>query len=342
MSRSEPIVRTPFGATADEVPVSLYTLRAGALTVKVSDYGGIITSILAPDRNGEMADIVLGYDRLEPYLGVHPYFGALVGRYANRIAGGRFVLDGEAVQLAVNEGANQLHGGPRGFDRFVWDGAIDGDTLVLRRVSPAGEQGFPGTLSVEVRYRLDDETSLSMVCTARTDAPTVVNLTQHSYFNLAGQGDVLDHQLLIAARGFTPIDAQSIPLGTVVPVSGTVFDFTAARRIGERIDTDDAQLRCGRGYDHNFVLDGGPLAARVLEPRSGRVLELSTDQPGLQFYSGNFLDGSLGFAYRAGLCLEPQRFPNAPNVAAFPSAVLRPGETYQHTSRYRFLTDPQR
>ena len=344
MSRfPEPISQQPFGQMPDGAPVSLFTLRGGALTVSITDYGGIITSILAPDRAGELANVVLGFSALDGYLGTHPYFGAIVGRYANRIAGGRFVLDGHEHQLSRNEGDNHLHGGVQGFDRFLWDSAIDGDTLALRRTSPAGEQGYPGTLTVEVRYRLDDDTTLSMVITAHTDAPTVLNLTQHSYFNLAGQGDILGHELTIAASGFTPVDAHSIPLGMVAPVAGTPFDFTGGARIGERIDApDDVQLRHGRGYDHNLVLDGGAVAARLCDPVSGRVLELSTDQPGLQFYSGNFLDGSLGFPYRGGVCLEPQRFPNSPNVAAFPSPVLRPGEEYRHVSRYRFLVEPQR
>ena len=339
------ITREHFGHMPDGAAVSLFTLRnAAGMVVRVTDFGAIITSILAPGRDGAFADVVLGFDSLPPYLDVHPYFGALVGRYANRIAGGRFALDGETQQVDVNEPPNHLHGGAMGFDRFLWAAAIEGDALVLRRSSPAGEQGYPGALEVQVRYRLDNDNSLAMVCTAHTDAATPVNLTQHSYFNLAGFGDILDHELRIVASAFTPIDAASIPLGTAAPVQGTAFDFRAARTIGSRISEDDPQLRCGKGYDHNFVLDTGEPAVRLRDPGSGRVLELWTDQPGVQFYSGNFLDGSLqgkgrSFAYRSGLCLEPQHFPNSPNVASFPTTILRPGHIYHHASRYRFLVD---
>ena len=334
-----------FGHMPDGAAVSLFTLRNDAgMVVQVSEFGAIITSILAPDRDGHFADVVLGFDSLAPYLGVHPYFGALAGRYANRIANGRFVLDGQAHQVDINEPPNHLHGGTLGFDRFRWNGTIDGDTLVLRRTSPAGEQGYPGALHAEVRYRLDKDNSLSMLCIAHTDAATPVNLTQHSYFNLAGGGDILGHELRIAASAITPIDAASIPLGTLCAVDGTPFDFRAARPIGSRIDEEDEQLRCGKGYDHNFVLDTGEPAARLRDPGSGRVMELWTDQPGLQFYSGNFLDGSLAgkgrsFAYRGGLCLEPQHFPDSPNQAAFPTTILRPGQQYRHASRYRFLLE---
>lgn len=335
------IERHPFGQLADGAPVSLFTLRGGAITVRITDYGGIITGILAPDRDGVEADVVLGFDTLAPYLGTHPYFGAIVGRYANRIAGGRFVLGGAHIQLSRNEGANHLHGGVAGFDRFLWDSAVEDGALVLRRSSPAGEQGYPGTLAVEVRYRVEGD-SLSMVCSARTDAPTIVNLTQHSYFNLSGYGDILGHELALAASAYTPIDARLIPLGTLTPVAGTALDFKTAQPIGARIDWPDTQLVHGSGYDHNFVLDGDEVAARLYDPASGRVLELSTDQPGLQVYSGNFLDGSLGFPWRGGVCLEPQKFPNSPNVAGFPSAVLLPDEEYRHTSRYRFSIDLRR
>ncbi|MDB5961729.1 MAG: galactose mutarotase [Massilia sp.] len=340
------IVKRRFGRLPDGRAASLYTLsNAAGMTVAVTDYGAIITAVNVPDRDGVYGDVVLGFDTLEPYLGTHPYFGALVGRYANRIAGGRFVLDGKTVQLDVNDPPNHLHGGSRGFDRHLWQADVEGATLVLRRVSPHGEMGYPGVLTAEVRYRLmEQENVLSMVCSAATTAPTPVNLTQHSYFNLAGQGDILGHRLQIAAQAFTPIDAHSIPLGAHAPVAGTPFDFRAARAIGERIADTDPQLLVAGGYDHNFVLDGGTGPAAVLqEPHSGRVLELWTDQPGVQFYSGNYLDGSLHgkgrtYPWRGGLCLEPQHFPNSPNVAAFPSTILRPGQHYRHESRYRFST----
>lgn len=340
------ITRAPFGHTRDGAAVSLFTLRNDAgMVVQVCDFGAIITSILAAGRDGSFADVVLGFDSIEPYLDVHPYFGALVGRYANRIAGARFALDGVDHQLDINEPPHHLHGGTRGFDRFLWDATVEGDTLLLERTSGAGEQGYPGTLVAQVRYRLDNDNSLSMVCRARSDAATPVNLTQHSYFNLAGGGDIGGHELRIAASAFTPIDAASIPLGTLAPVAGTAFDFRAARPIGSRIDDDDPQLRHGLGYDHNFVLDTGEPAARLRDPGSGRVLEVWTDQPGLQFYSGNFLDGSLQgkgrrFHYRSGLCLEPQHFPNSPNMPHFPPVTLRPGQLYHHGSRYRFLVEP--
>ena len=352
MSARITVSQQAFGRLPGGAAATLTTLRNSAdMQVAVSDYGAIITSILAPDRDGRLADVVLGFDSLEGYLGVHPYFGALVGRYANRIAYGSFMLDGALVQLEPNEGRHHLHGGAAGFDRFLWRALVEDDELILRRTSAAGEQGYPGNLAVEVRYRLDDANTLHMACTARTDAPTVVSLTQHSYFNLAGHGDILDHRLSIAASAYTPVSAELIAAGSVRPVAGTPFDFRSEHRIGERLDADDQQLAFGKGYDHNYMLDrdgsnghAAP-AARLADPVSGRVLELWTDQPGLQFYGGNMLDGSLQgkgrrFERHAGLCLEPQQFPNAPNVAAFPPAVLRPGEIYRHVSRYRFSTGP--
>jgi aldose 1-epimerase len=389
----------------DGAPVSLYILRNGAgMTVEVIDYGAIITRILAPARDGSFADVVLGFDSLPPYLARHPYFGALVGRYANRIAGGRFELDGQLIELDINEPPNHLHGGTRGFDRFLWTAAVEDDALLLARRSPAGEQGYPANLDAQVRYRLDESNTLSMLCTASSDGATPVNLTQHSYFNLAGGGDILGHELQIAADGFTPIDAASIPLGGIVSVAGGPFDFRVSRAVGSRIDEDDRQLHCGRGYDHNFVLSSpfvgqaaasagtapaantnpadsenppghrdaaavadqashldqrgettppsllrshaptGPPAARLHDPASGRTMELWTDQPGLQCYSGNLLDGSQSgkgrrYIRRSGLCLEPQHFPNSPNVPAFPSTILRPGQIYRHATWYRFSVE---
>ncbi len=380
----------PFGSMPDGAAVSLYCLRNGAgMTVEVIDYGAIITRILAPARDGSLADVVLGFDSLPPYLARHPYFGALVGRYANRIAGGRFELDGQLIELDINEPPNHLHGGTCGFDRFLWTATVEDDALLLARRSPAGEQGYPATLDAQVRYRLDESNTLTMLCTASSDGATPVNLTQHSYFNLAGAGDILAHELQIAADGFTPIDEASIPLGDIVLVAGGPFDFRVSRAVGSRIDEDDRQLRCGRGYDHNFVLSspmtgrapdlafnerasraaapviagstppGNPnptardnppaqldaaAAARLHDPASGRTMELWTDQPGLQFYSGNLLDGSQtgkGRRYirRSGLCLEPQHFPNSPNVPGFPSTILRPGQIYRHEARYRFSVE---
>jgi aldose 1-epimerase len=336
------VSHTLFGRLGDGTPVHAFTLSNPAgMRAKIIDLGGIITELHVPDRDGVFGDVVLGFDRLEPYLADHPYFGALIGRYANRIAAGRFVLDGAPYQLDLNDGAHHLHGGRGGFHRQKWDAAVDGAVLVLSRRSPAGEQGYPGTLDVVVRYALTDANELVMQCRAETDQPTPVNLTQHSYFNLAGDGDILAHELTIFADAFTPIDAESIPLGGTAPVAGTPFDFRTPVAIGERIGWPDVQLRNGRGYDHNFVLSSPGLAARLHEPRTGRTLELFTTEPGVQFYSGNFLDGSLAgkgrvYGWRSGLCLEPQHFPDSPNRPAFPSTILRPAQSYTTESRYRF------
>ena len=329
------ITRAPFGQGA-----SLYTLtNAAGMVVTITDFGGIITSLTVPDRDGKMANVVLGFDTLDPYLAGTPYFGALIGRYGNRIAGGRFTLDGEQVQLDVNNGPNHLHGGAVGFDKVRWDARIDGSTLVLQYTSADGEQGYPGTLATTVDYTLLETNELVMRVRATTDKATPVNITQHSYFNLAGEGDILAHALTLHADAFTPIDANLIPLGTHVQVAGTPFDFRRSRAIGERIGLPDKQLRNGSGYDHNFVLNGVTgLAARVVEPVTGRVLELFTREPGVQFYSGNFLDGAQGYAHRSGFCLEPQHFPDAPNQPGFPDTILRPGQTYTTESRWRFST----
>lgn len=339
---STSITHTAFGSLADGTPVTLFTLSNSAgMVAKIMDFGGIVTELHVPDRDGVLGDVVLGFDRLEPYLADHPYFGSLIGRYANRIAKGQFALDGVAHQLDVNDGANHLHGGRGGFHNVKWETAIDGPVLTLRRRSPSGDQGYPGTLDVKVEYWLSGESELVMRCSAETDEPTPVNLTQHSYFNLAGEGDILGHELTLFADAFTPIDQQSIPTGAVVSVAETPFDFRAPALIGERVAQGDPQLGNGGGFDHNFVLRGPGLAARLHEPRSGRVLELFTVEPGLQFYSGNFLDGSLSgkgrcYTFRSGLCLEPQHFPDSPNRPAFPNTILRPGEHYTTESRYRF------
>jgi len=344
------ITQAPFGHLADGTAITQFTLaNATGMVAKIIDFGGVITALHAPDRAGRFADVVLGFDTLAPYTADSPYFGALIGRYGNRIDKGRFTLDGREVELPVNNGSNHLHGGPDGFDRVKWNAAIDGDSLRLTYRSVDGEMGYPGNLDVTVIYTLSDANELIVRFHAVTDQATPVNLTQHSYFNLAGDGDILGHFLTIDADRFVAIDSASIPLGELTPVAGTPFDFRLPRRIGERIAQPDEQLRHGGGYDHNFVLDkpeGKTLtrAARVSEPASGRVLELWTEEPGVQFYSGNFLDGSLAgkgrsYPHRSGLCLEPQHFPDSPNQPQFPNVILRPGQVYETESRFRFLVD---
>jgi aldose 1-epimerase len=341
------IQQAPFATLPGGEQVHVFTLtNAAGMTVRILDFGGIITEIHVPDRDGVFADVALGFDTLDPYLGDSPYFGALIGRYGNRIAGGRFTLDGQDYTLPVNNGKNHLHGGVPGFDRVLWRSRIEGEELVLDYRSADGEQGYPGTLDATVRYRVTSDNEIVVRFAAVSDRATPVNLTQHSYFNLAGDGDVLGHELVIDADRFVPIDADSIPLGSLAPVAGTPFDFRTPAPIGARIGEAHEQLRHGGGYDHCYALNKpGPgamtLAARVREPRSGRVLELFTEEPGVQFYSGNFLDGSLAgkgktYAYRSGFCLEPQHFPDSPNQPAFPNTILRPGETYATESRFRF------
>jgi len=346
------ITKAPFGQLPDGRAASLYTLtNRHGLVVKISDFGGVITQLWAPDRDGKLADIVLGFDDVGPYAGDSEYFGALIGRYGNRIRGGSFTLDGVDWQLPVNNGVNHLHGGPDGFHKVLWRalpfhvGDSVGVTLMHR--SAHGEQGYPGTLDVTVIYQLTDDNELVMTFDAITDQATPVNLTQHSYFNLAGDGDILGHTLMIDADRMTPVDATLIPTGEPAPVAGGPFDFRSPHAIGERIDAASEQLRHGQGYDHNFILhrQAGRPAARVREPRSGRVLELFTDQPGVQFYSGNFLDGRLSgkgrtYGHRSGFCLEPQHFPDSPNQAAFPTTILRPGEEYATVSRFKFSVEP--
>lgn len=347
------IEQEPFGQAPDGTPLSLYTLRnRSGMVVKITNLGGIITQLHVPDRQGNLADVTFGFDQPEPYFADSPYFGALIGRYGNRICGGRFQLDGRTVQLDVNNGPNHLHGGTQGFDKVVWhvvplvaDLSIG---LKLTYTSPDGEQGYPGNLEVTVIYELNDANELLVKYQATTDQATPVNLTQHAYFNLAGRGSVLDHELQINADRYTPIDANSIPLGQLAPVEYTPFDFRQPRRIGQAIDADDVQLKNGLGYDHNFVLNKGEsnvlgLAAILRDPGSGRVLELYTQEPGLQFYSGNFLDGTLAgkgwtYGHRSAVCLEPQHFPDSPNRPEFPNTILRPGETYSTRSLYRFTT----
>lgn len=331
------------------VPVTRYTLRnAHGLTVRILDYGGIITEILAPDRDGRLANICLGYDSLPPYLDRSPYFGALIGRYANRIAHGRFTTEEGTWQLACNNGAHHLHGGVRGFDKQMWHATATADggeaRLGLRRTSPDGEEGYPGRLDVEATYTLTAGNALHLSFSARTDRTTPVSLTNHAYFNLTGAhgSTVLGHELTLHANHYLPVDAGLIPTGALQPVDGTAFDFRTPRAIGAHIATPgDAQLDAAGGYDHHFVLrNTGALriAAHVREPHSGRTLELLTDAPGLQFYSGNFLDGADGFPHRGAFCLEPGQFPDAPNQPRFPSALLHPGAAWRTHIVYRFGT----
>jgi aldose 1-epimerase len=347
------ITQAPFGQLPGGAQASLFTLtNANGMVVKITDFGGIVTEIHVPDRDGVFADVALGFDTLAPYRKESPYFGALIGRFGNRIGKGRFVLDGQTVQLRINDGQNHLHGGTAGFDKVLWQASSEGDSLTLRYRSPDGEQGYPGTLDATVVYTLTGDNELVVRFHAVTDKATPVNLTQHSYFNLAGGGDILGHELTIDADAFVPIDAESIPTGALAPVTGTPFDFRMPRAIGERIGYPDKQLRHGSGYDHCFALNKQPAAkamtraAHVREPSSGRVLELFTQEPGVQFYSGNFLDGSLAgkgqaYQHRSGFCLEPQHFPDSPNQSAFPNTILRPGEVYETESRFRFSVETQ-
>lgn len=343
----------PFGKTASGEEVSLFTLtNACGIEVKITNFGGIVTAIKTPDARGEFCDIALGFDELQPYLQDSPYFGALIGRFGNRLAQGRFSLDGKIYQLDTNNGPNHLHGGFAGFDKVVWSPTSfvtdQGMGLKLFYLSPDGDQGYPGNLKVTVTYTLTDQNELQVDYHATTDKPTPINMTQHSYFNLAGQGDILQHQLMINADHFTPIDATQIPLGETRAVAGTPFDFRIAKKIGDHIDSDDEQIKNGLGYDHNFVLNKTgakelSLAARAMDAGTGRVLEVYTEEPGVQFYSGNFLDGSLTgkgktYNYRSGFCLEPQHFPDSPNQPDFPSTILHPGEEYTSRMLFKFLT----
>jgi aldose 1-epimerase len=347
------ISRTPFGRTPDGVPVDLYTLRnSQGAEARIMTYGGIVVSLKVPDREGRLGDVVLGYETLAEYIEENPYFGCLVGRYGNRIANGRFTLDGQTYKLAQNNPPNHLHGGWKGFDKVVWKARSYnsplGPALELNYLSVDGEEGYPGNLNVTAVYTLTEDNALRLDYAAVTDRPTVVNLTHHSYFNLAGRGDILGHEVMIHADRFTPVDETLIPTGALAPVEGTPFDFRKPTSIGARIDQDDQQLKFGGGYDHNWVITKPygqfGLQARVYEPTSGRVMEVHSTEPGLQFYSGNFLDGTLtgkaGWVYefRHGFCMEPQHFPDSPNQPDFPSTVLRPGETYRNTIVYRFLT----
>lgn len=348
------VTRAPFGTLPDGTPIEVFTLtNAHGIVVRAITYGGIIVSLHAPDRDGRLDDIVLGYDTVDGYVKDNsPYFGAIIGRFGNRIAKGTFTLDGQTYTLATNNGPNHLHGGLKGFDKVVWTGesaSTDrGPSVTFSRTSPDGEEGYPGALTARVTYTLTDRDELIVDYHATTDKPTIVNLTQHSYFNLAGQGarDILAHELQIDADRYTPVDATLIPTGELAPVEGTPFDFRQPTAIGARIDADHPQIKAGLGYDHNFVLnrsgDGLEVAARVVEPTTGRTLEVATTEPGLQFYSGNFLDGSITgkadrvYRHRYGFCLETQHFPDSPNQPAFPPVVLRPGEEYRTQTVFTF------
>ncbi len=346
------IKKSAFGTTTDGKAVDLYVLsNARGIEAAITNYGGTVVYLKTPDRAGHSGDIVLSFDDLKGYLQTEPYLGALVGRYANRIAKGRFHLNGKEYKLAVNNGENTLHGGIKGFDKQVWKASTSTDggaSLELTYVSKDGEEGYPGTLSAKVVYTLTPEGDLRIDYTAHTDKDTVINLTNHSYFNLAGpgSGDILKHELTLHASRITPVDAGLIPTGELRPVAGTPFDFLKPHAIGGRINASDEQIRLGGGYDHNWVLDSasGSLAkaAEVYEPSTGRTLEVWTTQPGIQFYTGNFLDGTLKgkqgktIQRRSGLCLETQHFPDSPNQPKFPSVVLKPGQTYHQTTVWKF------
>jgi aldose 1-epimerase len=349
------IHRDPFGRTPEGATVEIFTLFGdGGVTARISSYGGVIVSLEAPGRDGKKADVVLGFKTLDEYVADKSFQGALIGRYGNRIAKGRFVLDGKTYVLATNNGPNHLHGGIQGFHKKVWGARVvkgaKGEALELTLLSPDTDEGYPGSLNVKVVYSLGPDNGLEIDYTATTSKATVVNLTNHTYFNLAGEGsgDILGHEIQIEADQFTPVDATLIPTGELRAVKGTPLDFTKPTAIGARIDDPYEQMAKGGGYDHNFVLRGPGgklrLAARLTEPRSGRVMEVLTTQPGLQFYSGNFMDGSYSgksgkpYARRNGLCLETQHFPDSPNQPKFPSVVLKPGVTYHETTVYRFTT----
>lgn len=351
------IEKTTFGSLPDGTAVELYTLENdGGMSVAILTYGGIVQAVNVPDRTGAVANVALGFGKLADYVEKNPYFGTITGRYANRIAGGRFTLDGTTYELAKNNGPNALHGGLAGFDKKLWQAReINGADRVgveLTYTSPDGEEGYPGTLDTKVTYTLTDDNQLRIAYEATTDKKTVVNLTNHTYFNLAGEGrgSILDHELMLNASAYTPVDGTLIPTGEIAKVQGTPMDFKAPTRIGERIRDGEEQLVYGRGYDHNWVLDKTQpgaltLAARVREPTTGRVMEVHTTEPGIQFYAGNFLDGTLvgtgGRMYRQGdgFCLETQHYPDSPNHPEFPSTVLEPGQVYETTTVYAFSTD---
>jgi aldose 1-epimerase len=341
------VSKQPFGQTPEGRPVDIYSLADGKIEVGIITYGGIVVSLRTPDRSGKLDDVVLGCDSVEKYVAQTAHFGGIIGRYANRIAHGTFQLDGQTYSIPKNDGDNALHGGIRGFDKVVWAAKQIADGIELTYVSKDGDQGFPGTLTTRVRYTLSGG-ALRIDYSATTDKDTVLNLTNHSYFNLAGQGkgDVLGHVLKIDASRITPVDATLIPTGELKGVEGTPFDFRTPHALGERIEADDAQLHLGHGYDHNFVLDhaAGQLAeaAEMYEPTTGRILRVSTTEPGVQLYTGNFLDGSItgkeGRVYkrRFAFCLETQHFADSPNHPNFPSTELKPGQIFHSVTVLEF------
>ncbi len=347
MSAKTRVTKQPFGKTSEGNPVDSYSVTDGKIEARIITYGAIVVSLRVPDRNGKLDDVVLGCDTVDQYEKQTAHFGGIVGRYANRIAHGSFQLDGHTYSIPKNDGDNALHGGVRGFDKMVWQGKEISDGVELTYVSKDGEQGFPGTLTTTVRYTLSGS-ALHIDYSASTDKDTVVNLTNHSYFNLAGQGrgDVMGHMLKINASRMTPVDASLIPTGELKSVEGTPFDFRTSHKIGERIEADDPQLHLGHGYDHNFVLDHSANelyeAAEVYEPTTGRILKVLTTEPGVQFYTGNFLDGSItgkeGRVYnrRFALCLETQHFPDSPNHPSFPSTELKAGQKFHSVTVYEF------
>ena len=349
------ITKQPFGKTADGTPVDIYTLtNAKGMEARIMTYGGIIVSLKVPDRNGKFDDVELGFDSLEPYLKGHPFFGALVGRYGNRIAKGKFKISGKEYSLLVNNGENHLHGGAKGFDKKVWQAksgkSTEGQTLELKYTSADMEEGYPGKLEVTVMYTLTNDNGLKIDYTAKTDKATHVNLTNHSYFNLAGagNGDILGHELMIKAYQATKVDKGLIPTGEIVNIKGTALDFTAPMKIGARIDSSEEQMAWGFGYDHNYVINrsggGGQtltMAAQVYEPTSGRVMEVLTTEPGVQFYTGNHVNvpagkGGKPYGKRSAFCLETQHYPDSPNRPEFPTTLLKPGQTFRSTTVYKF------
>jgi aldose 1-epimerase len=352
---SEPAIsKAPFGKTPDGQSVDIYTLRnKNGVEAQITNYGGIVVSLKTPDKSGHFDDIVLGYDNLDSYIKRNPYFGSLVGRYGNRIAGGKFSLNGKTYMLATNNGHNHLHGGLKGFDKVVWtdktDESPDGPALHLGYLSKDGEEGFPGNLSVTATYTLTQDNALRLDFNATTDQTTICNLTHHSYFNFHSGPDVLDYIVQIHAEKFTPINAAMIPTGELHPVAGTPFDFRKPTPIGARINSQDEQIQFAKGYDHNWVFDKPPgqLAhvAGVWDKASGRRMEVFTTEPGMQFYAGNFLDGTIigkgqrAYHHRHAFCMEPQHFPDSPNHPHFPSVELKPGQVYKNTIIYKFSTE---
>ncbi|MDF1866898.1 MAG: galactose mutarotase [Saprospiraceae bacterium] len=339
--------------TAPEGAVDLYTLsNANQMSVEILTFGGIIKAIYCPDKNGKIENVILGFNTLKPYLETHPYFGAIVGRYGNRIANGKFNIDGTEYNLATNNSPNHLHGGLKGFDKVIWQAREFKDNekigLELSYLSKDMEEGYPGNLNVKVTYSLNNQNELSIDYEAVTDKKTICNLTNHSYFNLAGEGkgNILNHQLVIHADSITPVNEHLIPTGEPMAVQGTPFDFRSGKKMGEEIDSNNEQIKYGGGFDHNFILKGNseslPIIAKISEPESGREMEILTTEPGVQFYTGNFLDGTLigsgnqPYQKRAGFCLETQHYPDSPNQPNFPSTILEVGETYKTTTVYRF------